>query len=103
MATGTRPGYIDITSFDRAPIYFPPVYKTEDGKPPKANGDGEIPEVESYVLRLGSTDDADAAAKDDKVLGPNQSVPSWALAHLRKLPTFELYEQSGKVRVYRAA
>ena len=99
MSTGTRSGHVDLIHTGRDTVVFRPVYKTEDGNQPADASE----KVDAFTLRLGSVDDEEAAREDASVLGPRQSVPAWALAHYRKLTLFQGYEESGKVRAYRAA
>lgn len=112
---GTRPGHVEVTNTERDTKKLRMVYKTEDGKAPKPGEDGTTPTVDTFVLYLGSSDDDNAEIREhnaackrdgkvkDMVAEPTVQVPTWALAHYRKLPLFQRWEESSALRISRAA
>lgn len=98
---GTKPGHAMITNTARDTVSMRTVWKTEDGTKPAAE-DPDKP-TPSYQLELGSDDDDNDEARAEGVLQPTQEIPNWALALYRKLPLFKGWEESGRLRVHRAA
>ena len=99
----TRPGHAEITNTHRDTVQLRRVWNTEDGKRPTEEPKGDAKPVESYQLHLGSDDDNNEEAREEGVVQPTQVVPNWAIKHYRTQPLFKQWEESGRVRVHRAA
>ena len=103
-----RPGFVLVTNTHRDTAQLRMVWKTANGQRPTEAPASEAGKpgkpVESYQLHLGSDDDDNEAAREQGVLQPTQEVPHWAVEVYRKaVPLFASWEESGKIRVHRAA
>ena len=107
----TRPGFVEITNATRDTRTLRRIWKTTDGKAPTADEDGNVPDADTFQLKLGGADDDNDEvrehnkdAKDkDKILMPTQLCPTWALNHYRANPLFKNWEATKQVQVSRGA